>query len=292
MNYLIFGLTMDSDFRLGIPAQKTAKRAHLKIRLGEVQKQTTPVRQMTIHRDTDHTLRMTIPNFGMFQMDVHKKTLALYPARKIAAEFIQSVILNQGIPFALSTMGEILVHASAIKTAKGAVVFMGRKGQGKSTMAAQAARAGLQVLADDLIRIDFKKGPMVYPSFPEIRLFPEDAKAHAPIARGTKESYLKRRLDIRDHYCGQPQRLHKILHLKKATRKGESVPYRVSPIKSAARFRWLMDNLILYPTFGEAPGDLGQWESIIRLCRLDKFERLVISHQSFRFKDMLSIISA
>jgi hypothetical protein len=57
-------------------------------------------------------------------------------------------------PFAAVIFGQLgypTLHASAIATPAGAVVFLGRKGQGKSTMAAAFLRRGDALLTDDML---------------------------------------------------------------------------------------------------------------------------------------------
>ena len=67
------------------------------------------------------------------------------------------------------------MHASAIATPRGAVIFMGSPGAGKSTMAASFRRRGFRVLADDISVIRFESDglPWVTPGFPQFKLWPD-----------------------------------------------------------------------------------------------------------------------
>jgi hypothetical protein len=65
------------------------------------------------------------------------------------------------------------LHASAVGSRKGAVAFLARSGQGKSSLAAYLAKRGFSVLADDVCLIDSSSsGPaMVIPTAPWLKLW-------------------------------------------------------------------------------------------------------------------------
>lgn len=84
------------------------------------------------------------------------------------------VFLLGSVFAALLHQREMLVlHGSAIETSAGAVVFVGPSGAGKSTLAAAFARRGYPVLCDDVcaIKLDEQGVPMVYPAFPQLKLW-------------------------------------------------------------------------------------------------------------------------
>ena len=65
------------------------------------------------------------------------------------------------------------LHASAVSSSKGVLAFLGRSGQGKSSLAAYLAERGFRVLADDVCLVDtLASGPaMVYPTAPWLKLW-------------------------------------------------------------------------------------------------------------------------
>ena len=69
--------------------------------------------------------------------------------------------------------GLLPLHASAVSSAKGVVAFLGRSGQGKSSLAAHLAGRGFAVVADDVCLID--PAPpgdiMVIPTAPWLKLW-------------------------------------------------------------------------------------------------------------------------
>jgi hypothetical protein len=80
---------------------------------------------------------------------------------------------------AIHQRGLLGLHASAVAIDGHAVAFMGASGLGKSTMAASLYARGHTVLADDLVVLDPSDNGsvMLFPSFPELKLFPESIVA-------------------------------------------------------------------------------------------------------------------
>ncbi len=74
--------------------------------------------------------------------------------------------------------GILPMHASAIHTPQGSLLFMGRSGAGKSTLAAEMIRRGYPMQADDITPIRMEGSqPVVVPGFPQLKLS-LDAAAH------------------------------------------------------------------------------------------------------------------
>ena len=73
----------------------------------------------------------------------------------------------------LQQRGYLTLHASAIETDAGAVLFAGARGIGKSTLAAALLDRGYRMLADDISAVALDAGgrPEVFGAFPHIRLW-------------------------------------------------------------------------------------------------------------------------
>jgi hypothetical protein len=74
----------------------------------------------------------------------------------------------QGLPIAAYWVQRryLTLHAAAVSTSRGAVLFLGHSGAGKSTLAAGLALRNYAILADEAVPIDLFAGPqaMVHPS--------------------------------------------------------------------------------------------------------------------------------
>jgi hypothetical protein len=71
-----------------------------------------------------------------------------------------------------------VLHASVVEVDGSAVAFLGAVGAGKSSVAAAMYSRGHRVLTDDNAAIEWATGtPMVVPSYPSVKLYPEIASS-------------------------------------------------------------------------------------------------------------------
>ena len=91
---------------------------------------------------------------------------------------MRSLILDAAMAVLLHQRGFLVMHASSAALVGGAVIFLGYPGAGKSSTVAALHAWGHPVLGDEVIalRVD-EGGPIVYPSFPRIKLPPETARS-------------------------------------------------------------------------------------------------------------------
>jgi len=82
--------------------------------------------------------------------------------------------------------GILPLHASAIATDRGAVVFAGASGSGKSTLAAEFRRRGYRVLADEICAIPPSMPPVLLPAGPSLMLW-ADALDHLKLSQAELE---------------------------------------------------------------------------------------------------------
>ena len=107
---------------------------------------------------------------------------------------------------ALAQQGHIMLHASSVVGAAGAVVILGESGAGKSTLAAYLGTQGRQVLSEDVLRLTVDQERVVgHPEYSEFRLWPESIAAlfagcDAPDSESVAEYTSKRR--IKAHSLG------------------------------------------------------------------------------------------
>jgi hypothetical protein len=113
--------------------------------------------------------------------------------------------------------GLIPLHASAILTDKGAVLFAGASGAGKSTLAHALQQRGYPALADDVAPVrTIDAQPCLYPGYAEFKLWQEslnftqmDGK-NLPRVRDSFEKYY---VDFLRKPEAKPYRICKIYHL-------------------------------------------------------------------------------
>ena len=88
-------------------------------------------------------------------------------------------IIGPLIAMLLHQRNFFVLHGSGVKVGNEACIFLGCKGQGKSTMAATMCNHGFKLVADDISAISFDpSGKLILtPGFPQIRLWPDSVVA-------------------------------------------------------------------------------------------------------------------
>ncbi len=90
---------------------------------------------------------------------------------------VRTFLLGSALAVCLQQRGIFTLHASAVETAHGAVLFLGESGAGKSTLAAALVDRGLRLMADDVTGILVREGhPFALPAFPSLRLWADVMK--------------------------------------------------------------------------------------------------------------------
>jgi hypothetical protein len=87
---------------------------------------------------------------------------------------LRHVLLDFILPLVMTHRGELVLHASGVLLARGAILFMARSGSGKSTIAAGLAARGARVVADDAIALrESVDGPVAIGAYSGLRLWPD-----------------------------------------------------------------------------------------------------------------------
>lgn len=86
---------------------------------------------------------------------------------------VQSFLLGSCAAALLHQRGVLTLHASAIATDQGAILFAGVSGIGKSTLLAEFLRRGYRALSDDVVALRFpEEGAIVAsPAYPQTKLW-------------------------------------------------------------------------------------------------------------------------
>lgn len=178
--------------------------------------------------DCGYLLRFT--ELADFLVSRDGKEIRCYTAEPFAQETIRHLLLDHVMPLVISHQGHLVLHGSAIATPQGAVAFLGKSGQGKSTLAAGLSALGFPLITDDCLLLKLEEGELrCVPSYPGVRLWPDMIGATnsrngslAPVAHYTE----KRRVGHEGlplPFCSQPVPLRKIYFLNGETPADESV---------------------------------------------------------------------
>jgi hypothetical protein len=99
---------------------------------------------------------------------------------------IRTFLLGSAFGALLHQRGLLTLHASAIHTSYGAVLFIGTSGAGKSTLLTAMLTRGYSMLADDKTAISFNEDnqPEVLPAYPFTRLWEDVLERNFPNLSG------------------------------------------------------------------------------------------------------------
>jgi hypothetical protein len=157
----------------------------------------------------------------------------------IELDKLRIFLLGIALAVLLHQRGLLILHASAVAINGGIVAFIGDKGWGKSTTTAALHQQGHSMVTDDLLVLDMNQpaAPIVFPGFPQLKLFPDSASAvgHAPATLrqlySTATKYARR---ITDGFTQTPLPLDRIYVL------GVGSVHAIEPIHGQSAFTELV----------------------------------------------------
>jgi len=113
------------------------------------------------------------PGVGSFLVR-EGKDIIVDPSPTVDEKMLRLFVLGPVLAILLRQRGNLLLHASAVTVADEAVLFLGSSGWGKSTTAAALHARGHGLVSDDVAVLQVGEScPIVFPSFPQLKLWPE-----------------------------------------------------------------------------------------------------------------------
>ncbi|MFC1832339.1 hypothetical protein ACFL0S_10005 [Thermodesulfobacteriota bacterium] len=172
----------------------------------------------TFHR-ADKVYLVRFPELADFEIASDGMSVDCHPVLGTSEETVQHLYTNQVLPLAMSMMGKLVFHGSAIEVDNHAVAFLAESGRGKSTLAASFAVNGSRFLTDDGLVLDpTSTGYQAHPGDPSIRLWMDSERElitpgtlAAPALPYTSKSRFLAEPSI--SFCGQPRPLSRVYFL-------------------------------------------------------------------------------
>jgi hypothetical protein len=93
----------------------------------------------------------------------------------LAPELIHITIAGPVLGVVLYQLGDLVLHASAVRYAGKAVALLGASSEGKSTLAALLYMAGWPMISDDLVPVSPREEPITRAGYPLMKLSPASA---------------------------------------------------------------------------------------------------------------------
>ena len=136
----------------------------------------------------------------------------------------------------LQQRGVVTLHASAVETEEGAVLFTGRPEIGKSSMCGAFVRRGCPMLADDVtgVVLDAAGRAVVLPAFPSMKLWADTLQELAWQGRRKVRPGLEKYVLPVERFRAAPLAVRAVCALEVHDREG----IEVEPVQAADAFWW------------------------------------------------------
>jgi hypothetical protein len=137
----------------------------------------------------------------------------------------------------LHQRGLLALHASAIETPRGAVLFAGSSSTGKSALAAAFHTRGYRVIADEMCAINAAE---VVPAIPRLLLWPDvidQCGGWGPNVRRARANIGKYHVPLETGFASAPSPIHAVYTLFVSNRS----EYEISPVSGLDKFTRLTD---------------------------------------------------
>ena len=172
MSYTAYGLRITSELPLPELLPDSGLSPDVHIRYGSVPTRLpNPLGEGGYFQATPDTFLMTVPDVARYLV-VKGQEIVIERFPNSPDEGLRLFLLGSAFGALLHQRRLLVMHASTIQTARGAVLFVGDSGHGKSTLVAALVQRGYAMLADDVTPVtrDLSSGPVALASFPHLRL--------------------------------------------------------------------------------------------------------------------------
>lgn len=182
MDYKAFGLHFETPFiapeLIPITIEDANSLPSVHIRYGDVpQSLKNPLNQGPTFEATESELLMMLPTIGAFWVR-NGDEIIITKDQDCTEDEMRLFLFGSAIGALLQQRGYLTLHASAIATPKGAVLFAGHSGAGKSTLSQEFIRRGYKKLSDDTIALYWNEDNQkitALPSYPQTKLWHKSA---------------------------------------------------------------------------------------------------------------------
>lgn len=120
---------------------------------------------------------LRFPDDADFRIDPAANTVEARPAPEFDTGAITKLFDNAIVPLLGNHAGGLFLHGSAVRTAAGAVAFLGHSRSGKTTLAGSFAKSGWPFMTEDVVDLELNQGDyMLRPKPSRLRLFKDSAE--------------------------------------------------------------------------------------------------------------------
>ena len=209
----------------------------------------------------------------------------------VSDDQVRFYLLGSCLGFLLLSRGLFALHGSAVTDGQRCWLFIGESGAGKSTTAAAFLQRGYRLLADDVSLVGFDEAgrALVYPAFPQIKLWEDSAQALAVEDSALKlilPDWEKYKMSVAQHFAAEPMPLAAIFQLWPV----EGGKAALRRLEGMEKFRALSSNIYR----GAAIADFGLQPQHFAFCSrlLQQFPVYQLERPSggFQIQELLELL--
>jgi hypothetical protein len=290
--YRAYQLNVHADFPIPeFPSGDEASVADVVIRQGVVPTALEQVvGQGALYQANANQFLLTMPDVARY-LAQNGNEIIVEPAADSSLNDARVFLLSSCMGALLHQRGILVIHAGAIYTDKGAVLFTGPSGIGKSALLGEFLRRGYKMMADDVCGVDFDSDetPLALPGYPRIQLWTDAARI---LDQEVKTMEVSRRgmkkFDrlLPQQYWDQPTRLRRV-YLLTTSNQGKL------NLKSMNRIQAL--NIALHNTYRKQFLDglqmrAAHFKLIAAVAKQSDFSRVTRPVHPFRLTELADLI--
>ena len=240
MSFLYHAYGLNFASQLEIPElEAAAPNATPDARI-QISAQPIPIPEAGFEVDEDGAVRLHFSIVGSFRVS-GGDLIEIEALPEIDEDTLRLPLLGAAMAVLLQQRGLFSLHASAVAIDGRAAIFIGDKGQGKSTMSSMLYGRGHEIISDDIAVIDAAsagastcsdnsrdKMLSVRPGFPQFKLVPDALKASLNHERDAMPAVSplvdKRAVRLHERFLQQPAPLARVYILLDGDWKLEALP--------------------------------------------------------------------
>jgi hypothetical protein len=133
-------------------------------------------------------VRLVFDDTGAFDVSASERTITWHPGPRADESAVRADLLGRVIGAAAHVDGRLALHASAVSVDGRALVCLGPKQVGKSTLAMALVRHGARLLTDDTLAVRFDGDGTAWaaPGVQRVRLWDDAARALDVVTSGAR----------------------------------------------------------------------------------------------------------
>ena len=286
-SYRAFGLNIGSEIECGF-AVSDSSCPDVNIRLGSVPEfLPCPTGEGVLYQCAPGKFLLKIDHVARYLVSDGYEIL-IQPAKNCDFDAVRLFLAGSVFGALLHQRGLFALHASAVVTPVGAMLFAGLSGSGKSTLAFALHRKGYSVLTDEICAIDTRSSPMVLPGYPFLLVWAdalEDMGIDDSNLRPARARLGKFIFPLTHGFAREPVPVHTI-YLLDVVNAGLSAPV---PVKGMEKFEALAENAYRPHILEQTTPDSELLPRIVSLAQAARIVRVNRPRGSFPIADLVAL---